>query len=148
MYGVLASAVTDRQHAGCRKACVAAQAVGGGPGQHIVYRCLHKACALRMQALHHGGAIDLQALGVYAKHGCATYGTRGFAGGNQELAGHATHAGAHGAVGAAFDHHDAVRVLARCFVGAHASGAGTDDGDIYVKGRGAHGAILCLQTMA
>jgi len=72
-----------------------------------------------------------------------------FGGGDQQFAGHAAHARAGRAVGAAFYHHHALAIEARRPVGRHACRATADHGYIHLYRLhvSAHPAVLiCLRA--
>src|SRR4051794_5463996 len=87
--------------------------------------------ALAFHARHHRGAVDPhRALQAQAERVPARSSVRSFGGGDQELARHASHPSARGAVRAAFDEHGALATGDRGAVGGESGGAGADHGNV------------------
>ncbi len=122
------------------EARVALQPMPGRPVLHGFDDETDEAVALAAHAVHHRRAVDDQATAVHAKASRVRDGVRRLGGGDEQLARHAAHAGAGGAVGAAFDDDDAACMGQRAAVGRHAGGAGADDGHVNIQG--VHGIDL------
>ena len=93
-----------------------------------------EAIALAADALHHFGAVDADRAWMHAKYRRLVRAMRRFGRSDQQLARHASDAGACCSVRARFDQHDVLRVCARGAKGAHPGSARTDDGHINRKG--------------
>src|SRR5476649_446094 len=84
--------------------CMAANTVRVGNILHVAQGEADKAVALAPYAIHDLASIDVNcAVDMDAKARCLPDGMGGIGGGNQELARHAAHARAGGAIVAAFD---------------------------------------------
>src|SRR6185503_11262105 len=114
---------------------MAANAVRAGDALHVAQHKIDEAFALAPHAIHDLAAVDADcATGVNAKIRRFPDGMGGIGSGNEELARHAAHARAGGAIIAAFDDCGA----GSCGLGRAVRGksgrAGADDGDVNLQG--------------
>ena len=129
--------IVELQRAVIDKAGVAEDAILSG---HRIDAFQHEAdepIALALDSFHDRAAIGTDgAVELQAELRPARDGVCGVCGGNQELAGHAAHAGAGRAMDAAFDQDGAFASRGRGAIRSQAGGPGADDGDI--DGNGFH----------
>jgi hypothetical protein len=104
--------------------------VCGGPLLHGIDDEPDKAVTLAAHARHHGPAVDVDARHVHAKAAGVPRRVRHVRRRDQQLAGHAAHACAGGAVDVALDEDHALRVTQRGAVRSHARRARADDGHV------------------
>ena len=115
--------------------CMTAYAPGFGNILHFAQRETDKAVTLGPYAIHDRAAIDAdQAVEMDAEAGCLADGMGGLGGGDEELARHAAHARAGGAIVAAFDDRDACSRGFGGAVGGDAGGPGTDYCNVNLRG--------------
>ena len=121
------------------EAGVAAQPVGAGNVVHALQHEADEAIALAPDARHHRAAVHLDsAVQAQAELAPLVRHVSGVPGSDQQLAGHATDAGAGGAVGPALDDDCTLAGRHGRAVGREAGGSGADHGDIDM-----HGAHSC-----
>jgi hypothetical protein len=115
--------------------CMAANAVRAGNVLHVTQHDTDKAVALAPDAIHDLAAIDADnAIEMDAKGRCLPDGMGSLGGGNEELARHAAHARAGGAVVAVFDNRGARACSFGCVVRGKACRAGTDYCNVNLQG--------------
>ena len=115
----------------------------------------HKPVPLGADPRHHPHAIDLNPSDVHAKAVGLLGAMGGVGSGDQQLAGHAAHAGAGGAEALGFDQQHALGHGAGGAVRRHSRGAGAEDRDVdgehgrrgRRRGFGVHGVLLCSLSM-
>ena len=126
--------VSDRQRMVVHETCMAANAVRLGNVLHVAQHETDKAVALAPYPIHDRASIDADnAIDMDAKVRRLADGMGGLGGGNEELARHAAHARAGGAVVAAFDNRRARSCGFGCAVRGKACGAGTDYCNVNVQ---------------
>ena len=127
--------VSDRYRMVVHETCMAANAVRVGNVLHVAQHETDKAVALAPYAIHDLAAIDADnAIDMDAKARRLPDGMGGLGGGNEELARHAAHARAGGAIVAAFDNRGARSCGFGCAVRGKACRAGTDYCNVNLHG--------------
>ena len=112
-----------------------ANAVRFGNGLHVARHETDKAVALAPHALHDLASVDADnAVGMDAEARRLCDGMGGLGGGNEQLARHAAHARAGGAIVAAFDHHGARSRGFGCAVRRKSRRAGADNRNVNLQG--------------
>ncbi len=125
-----AGRTVDGQRVRVDEARMPLPALGGRPLLHGVEDKTDKAVALAAHARHHGAAVDVNVGQVHAEAAGMPRRVHHVRRRDQQLARHAAHACASGAIDVALDENHALGVAQSGAVRRHARRAGADDGDV------------------